>query len=147
MAKAANTAELNSEDRKFAQIMLQHREEYHNQFEFADVMAEHDFIPGHETNPFLHILLHLVIENQLESYKNIGIHLGVYRNRVPGGKEQEALNTLMAKDIGLPYGYVKAIKLGIKTLCHLNMEQNRPSDITPNGIIYNNMNLKLVDYL
>jgi len=28
--KAGNTAELNSEEQKLAQIMLQHREEYHN---------------------------------------------------------------------------------------------------------------------
>jgi hypothetical protein len=65
-AKAGNDAELNDEDQKLARIMLQHQEEFHNQFEFADVMSGHDFDPEHETNPFLHILLHLVVENQLE---------------------------------------------------------------------------------
>lgn len=43
-AKAGNKAELNSEEQKLAQIMLQHKEEFHNQFEFADVMAKHKFI-------------------------------------------------------------------------------------------------------
>jgi len=59
-AKAGDAAELNDEDQKFAQIMLQHQEEFHNQLEFADVMSDHDFDPEHETNPFLHILLHSV---------------------------------------------------------------------------------------
>lgn len=65
-AKAGKASELNGEDQKLAQIMLLHQEEYHNQFEFADVMSEHTFDPKSETNPFLHILLHLVAENQLE---------------------------------------------------------------------------------
>jgi hypothetical protein len=65
-AKAGSTAELNDEDKKLAQIMLQHQEEFHNQLEFADVISDHDFDPEHETNPFLHILLHSVVENQLE---------------------------------------------------------------------------------
>lgn len=73
-AKAGNTTELNSEEQKLAQIMLQHREEYHNQFEFADVMAEHEFIPGQETNPFLHVILHQIVENQLEQRDPIEVY-------------------------------------------------------------------------
>jgi hypothetical protein len=87
-----------------------------------------------------------VLKRGIESYKNIGIHLGVYRYRVTTDKEQQALDSLIA-DIGKPYGYVKAIILGIRTLCRLNIEPSRPGDSTPNGIIYNHINLKLVDYL
>ena len=72
-AKAGNTAELNSEEQKLGQIMLQHKE-YHNQFEVADVMAEHEFITGQETNPFLHIVLHQIVENQLEQRDPIEVY-------------------------------------------------------------------------
>ncbi|HPL67827.1 MAG TPA: DUF1841 family protein [Smithellaceae bacterium] len=65
-AKAGSVAHLDKEDQKLAQIMMQHQEEFHNQFEFADVMSGHDFDPEHETNPFLHILLHLMVEKHLE---------------------------------------------------------------------------------
>lgn len=65
-ARAGKAAELDGEDQKLARIMLQHQEEFHNQFEFADVMSDRDFNPEHETNPFLHILMHLVVENQIE---------------------------------------------------------------------------------
>ena len=46
--------------------MLQHSEEYFNQFEFADVVADREFDPETEANPFLHITLHAVIEKQLK---------------------------------------------------------------------------------
>jgi len=65
-AKAGNVADLDDEDQKLVQIMLQHQEEFHNQFEFADVMSGHDFDPEHETNPFIHIRLHSMVENYLE---------------------------------------------------------------------------------
>ena len=92
LAKAGNTAELNSEDRKLARIMLQHREEYHNQFEFADVMAEHDFIPGQETNPFLHIILHQIIENQLEQRDPIQVYQFYLSMRKKNSDHHEAIH-------------------------------------------------------
>ena len=58
-ARSGNAAELEGEDQKLARIMLQHQEEFYNHLELADVMSDHDFDPEHETNPFLHNLMHL----------------------------------------------------------------------------------------
>ena len=83
-ARTGNAAELDGEDQKLARIMLQHQEEFHNQFEFADVMSGHDFDSEHETNPFLHILMHLVVENQLELRDPIEVYqfyLSMRRNK------------------------------------------------------------------
>jgi Domain of unknown function (DUF1841) len=47
--------------------MLDHSGEYFNQFEFADAMADHEYDPGTEVNPFLHVTLHAVAEKQVET--------------------------------------------------------------------------------
>ncbi len=57
---------LTEEEQRLGKVMLQHSDEYFNQFEFADVTADRDFDPGTEVNPFLHVTLHAVIEKQLE---------------------------------------------------------------------------------
>lgn len=57
---------LAEEEKRLGKIMLAHSDEYFNQFEFADVLADHDFSPDGESNPFLHVVLHAVIEKQLE---------------------------------------------------------------------------------
>ncbi|MFQ5707830.1 MAG: DUF1841 family protein [bacterium] len=66
-AKANELDELNDEDRQLAKIMLEHEDEYSNEFEFADVLHDFEYDPETETNPFLHILIHLIVENQLQA--------------------------------------------------------------------------------
>jgi len=46
--------------------MLEHEDEFHNQFEFSDVTADHEYEPETEVNPFLHIVIHSIVETQLE---------------------------------------------------------------------------------
>ncbi len=58
--------DLNDEEKLLAEIMLAHKEEYHNDFEFADVTHERKYDPDSETNPFLHITFHSIVENQLK---------------------------------------------------------------------------------
>lgn len=65
----ANKGELDGlteEEQRLAKIMLAHSDEYFNQFEFADVLADHPFDPKSEVNPFLHITFHAVVEKQVE---------------------------------------------------------------------------------
>lgn len=57
---------LDEEEQRLAKIMLDHSDEYFNQFEFADTLAEHQFDPESEVNPFLHVTLHAVAEKQIE---------------------------------------------------------------------------------
>ena len=56
---------LNDEDRRLAETMLQHEDEFFNVFEFADVLHDREFNPDTDVNPFLHITIHTVVENQL----------------------------------------------------------------------------------
>ncbi len=64
-AKERKLDELDEDDKQIAMIMLDHAADFHNQFEFADVTKEHEFSPEDEVNPFMHICLHLIVENQL----------------------------------------------------------------------------------
>jgi len=45
--------------------MLEHKDEYFNEFEMADLTYDYDYDPDTEQNPFLHIIFHVVVENQL----------------------------------------------------------------------------------
>ncbi len=57
--------DLDDEDRRLAEAMLLHEDEFFNVFEFADVLHDREFDPDTDANPFLHITIHTVIENQL----------------------------------------------------------------------------------
>ena len=56
---------LSPDELRLARIIKEHEDDFFNQFEFADVMHDHEFDPETETNPFLHIFIHLTVENQL----------------------------------------------------------------------------------
>jgi len=66
-AQNGNMEDLDEEERQLARIMLDHSDEYFNQFEFADVLADREFDPEKETNPFLHVTLHAIAENQIQN--------------------------------------------------------------------------------
>jgi len=66
-AREGDLDALNEEERQLAEIMLGHAEEFFNQFEFSDVLGEHEFDPQTETDPFRHVALHAVVENQLKN--------------------------------------------------------------------------------
>lgn len=55
------------ESRQLARILLDHEDEYGNQFEIADFLGDHEFNPDTEENPFLHITIHQAVESQLDS--------------------------------------------------------------------------------
>lgn len=56
---------LNDEDGRLAEAMLLHEDEFFKVFEFADVLYDREFNPDTDVNPFLHITIHTVVENQL----------------------------------------------------------------------------------
>lgn len=66
IAKDGRLDSLSGDELGFARIMLEH-EEYHNQFEIADLLGDHEFDPGSEVNPFIHVVFHQIVENQLEA--------------------------------------------------------------------------------
>jgi len=64
---------LKDEEKQLAKIMLQHEDEYFNQFEFSDVTNDHEYDPDTEENPFLHIYIHSIVENQLREKEPIEV--------------------------------------------------------------------------
>jgi len=56
---------LGDENRRLAEAMLMHEDEFFNIFEFADVLHDREFDPDTDGNPFLHITIHTAVENQL----------------------------------------------------------------------------------
>jgi hypothetical protein len=58
--------DLNEEEQRLGKIMLDHSDEYFNQFEFADALADHEYNPESEVNPFLHVMLHAIAEKQIQ---------------------------------------------------------------------------------
>ena len=73
IAKTGDLSGLSSEHKKLAEIMLEH-EEFHNQFEIADVLSEHEYDPDKETDPFLHVTMHAIAETQLENRDPIEVY-------------------------------------------------------------------------
>jgi len=65
--KADDFEELSPEELRLAKILKEHEEEFFNQFEFADLINDHEYGPEEEIDPFLHIFIHSIIEAQLES--------------------------------------------------------------------------------
>lgn len=63
---------LKGEARLIGKIMLEHKE-YHNTWEFADILEEVEYDPNTEVNPFMHITVHTIIENQLARDEPKGI--------------------------------------------------------------------------
>jgi len=57
---------LDQEEQRLAKIMLDHSDQYFNQFEFADVLADRQFDPENEVNPFLHVSVHAIAEKQVQ---------------------------------------------------------------------------------
>ncbi len=87
---------LAEEERRLAEVMLAHSDEYFNQFEFADVLTDHKFNPEGEVNPFMHVALHALLEKQLKDHEPVEalqFYNAMLRNRC---KAHEAIHLLMA---------------------------------------------------
>jgi hypothetical protein len=108
----AQTGDLNSlspEDRRLAEIMLEHKE-HHNQFAMADVLSEHEYDPEREINPFLHISLHGVVETQLENRDPLEVYQFYNAMRKKKATHHEALHLIGAVLAPLLFGTLKDLK-------------------------------------
>jgi hypothetical protein len=74
VAKTGDTDLLDEEDRLVAEIMMEHQDEFFSQFEMADLTHDHEFDAESETNPFLHITIHQIVENQLRNRDPIEVY-------------------------------------------------------------------------
>jgi hypothetical protein len=65
-AKEGDFEGLTDEEERIAKIMLDHQDEFYNQFEFADLTYDHEYDPETEYDPFLHVTIHSTVQAQLE---------------------------------------------------------------------------------
>ena len=65
-AQSGQLQDLSEEDQRLGKIMLDHSDKYFHHFEFADALADHEYDPESEVNPFLHVTLHAIAEKQIE---------------------------------------------------------------------------------
>ncbi|NWF56738.1 MAG: DUF1841 family protein [Syntrophaceae bacterium] len=93
VAKTGVLGGLSGEDKKLAEIMLEH-EEFHNQFEIADILSEHEYDPDNEVNPFLHVTLHVIAETQLENKDPIEVYQFYNAMRKKGSSHHDAVHLI-----------------------------------------------------
>ena len=67
IAKTGDLESLSGEDKRLAEVMIEHEDQYSSQFENADQISKRDYGANSGENPFLHIMLHSAVERQLES--------------------------------------------------------------------------------
>jgi hypothetical protein len=72
-AKTGDLRGLSTEEKRMAGILMDHEDEYFNEFEFSDLTSDHDYDPQIESNPFLHVFLHSIVENQLAEREPIEV--------------------------------------------------------------------------
>jgi len=101
-AKIGDLQDLTEEEQRLGKIMLDHSDEYFNQFEFADALADHEYTPGTEVNPFLHVILHAVAEKQVEDREPIEAFQfcnAMLRNKCSRHEAIHLLNIILVKFI------------------------------------------------
>ena len=87
---------LGEEERRLAEIMLDHSDVYFNQFEFADALTDRELDSESEVNPFMHVALHALLEKQLNDHEPIEalqFYNAMLRNKCSA---HEAIHLLMA---------------------------------------------------
>lgn len=73
-AKENDLDGLSEAEQRLAKILLEHKDEFFHHFEFTDAISDYDYEPGVEVNPFLHITIHQVVENQLNAREPIEVY-------------------------------------------------------------------------
>ncbi len=95
IAKTGDLSTLAPENKKLAEIMLEHKE-YHNQFEIADLLSEHEYDVDNEVNPFLHVSMHAIAETQLENRDPIEVYQFYNAMRKKKASHHEAVHLICA---------------------------------------------------
>jgi tetratricopeptide (TPR) repeat protein len=101
-AQSGELQGLTDEEQHLGRIMLDHSDEYFNQFEFADALANHEYNPETGVNPFLHVTLHAVAERQVQDRSPIEafqFYNAMLRNKCSRHEAIHLLNIILVKFI------------------------------------------------
>jgi hypothetical protein len=91
--KAGDVDGLKGEDRRYAAVMADHLDEYFDEFEAADARV---LDPETETDAYLHVSLHVILEGQLrqkEPVEAVQLYNALKRKKIP---HHEAIHVLAA---------------------------------------------------
>jgi len=110
IAKTGDLSTLSPEDKKLAEIMLEH-EEYHNQFEIADLLSEHEYDVDNEVNPFLHVSMHAIAETQMGNRDPIEVYQFYNAIRKKKASHHEAVHLICAVLVPLMFKTLKEEKV------------------------------------
>jgi len=88
-AKKGDLEGLSTEEQRLAKILQEHEEEFFNEFEFSDLTSDHEYASEDEVNPFLHVYIHSIVENQLAERNPVEVYqfYNAMRNKKCGHHE------------------------------------------------------------
>ena len=97
-AQSGELQGLTEEEQRLGKIMLDHSDEYFNQFEFADALADHEYDPETEVNPFLHVIAEKQVEDRdpIEAFQ---FYNAMLRNKCSRHEAIHLLNIILVKFI------------------------------------------------
>lgn len=91
--KAKENLPMEGEEALFAEIMLEHRE-HHPLFDLGEAAMNIDFAGRRQTNPFLHISLHAVVEQQLQAHQPIEVEQALLSLIARGDTRHDAIHQI-----------------------------------------------------
>ena len=94
LIKEGNSVELNQEEQKLTMIIMNHQE-YQEYFENEDLLDGSEYAEGEGFNPFLHIGLHQMAEDQLASETPIEAALLCESIEKMGYSRHEGIHVIM----------------------------------------------------
>jgi len=92
-AKHHDFADLAENEREVLLIMIDHDQEYFEMFEQAD--RDGRFVSDGEVDPYIHVILHHIIERQVEKREPVESHRFYYAMRERGCTHHEAIHLTM----------------------------------------------------
>jgi hypothetical protein len=101
-AQNGELQDLTEEEQRLGKIMLDHSDEYFNQFEFADILADNEYDPETEVNPFLHVTVHAIAEKQVQDRNPIEafqFYNSMLRNKCSGHEAIHLLGNILLRFI------------------------------------------------
>ena len=110
LIKEGNSIELNQEDQKLVMIIMDHQE-YQEYFEDEYLLEGNEYAATEEFNPFLHISLHQMAEDQIASETPIEAVLLCESIDKLGYSRHEAIHVIMMIMIHLIFDAYKNNKL------------------------------------
>jgi hypothetical protein len=95
-AKANDLEGLSDEEQQIGRIMLEHENEYFNDFEYADMTHDRKYDPEADVNPFLHLMVHSVVENQLAEQEPVEVFQFYNAMRKKNSSHHDAIHLIGA---------------------------------------------------